>query len=109
VLTHDASVVVNELNNSYGLAIDIEDNKLYFGDDQQGISRANFDGSDREVILKNAKVYKMTIDWIGRRIFWTKITLEKRILLVNTDGKHRRTLVNTQDETYGIAVDPLEG
>jgi hypothetical protein len=107
LLTHDSTVVAEKLWEGKGLAIHIEDNKLYFGDGNRGISRANLDGSGREVILKNANVYKMAIDWIGRRIFWTK--LEKRIFVVNMDGKHGRTLINTQDLAIGIAVDPLAG
>ena len=109
LLTHDANVVVNGLKDSWGLAIDIRDKTLYFGDGNGSISRANLDGSGRKVILKNAKVYKMAIDWIGRRIFWTKNTAESRILVVNMDGKHDRTLTTTQGWAYGIAVDPLAG
>ena len=113
LLTHDASRVVNGLGDGDrlrgGLAIDINDKKLYFGDGSGSLWKANFDGSSRKTILKNAKVYKMAIDWIGRRIFWTKYPWEKRIFVVNVDGKHERTLTTTQDLTYGIAVDPLAG
>ena len=108
LLTHDSSRVVKDLKNSWGFAIDIKNKKLYFGDGIESLSKASFDGSDRKVILKNAKVYKMAIDWIGRRIFWTKIG-EKRILVVNMDGKHERTLTRTQQLPYGIAVDPNVG
>ena len=109
MLTHDSSRVVKDLKNSWGLAIDIRERILYFGDGNGSLSKANFDGSGRKVILKNAKVYKMAIDWIGRRIFWTKSPWERRIFVVNMDGKHERTLTSTQRKTYGIAVDPNVG
>ncbi len=84
------------------------DMKLYFGENG-GISRANLDGTGVEVILKNANVYRMAIDWIGRRIFWTKNSLEKRIFVVNLDGKEKRQLISTEGWTYGIAVDSTVG
>ena len=109
MLTHDSSRVVKDLKNSWGLAIEIKERILYFGDGNGSLSKISFDGSGREVILKNAKVFKMAIDWIGRRIFWTKNPLEKRIFVVNMDGKHERTLTSTRDDVYGIAVDPNVG
>ena len=110
LLTHDVMRVADRLGNGDGLAIDIKERKLYFGDGNGSLSKANFDGSSRNVILKNAKVYKMAIDWIGRRIFWTKGTNgEKRIFVVNINGKHERTLTSTQEKPYSIAVDPNVG
>ena len=109
MLTHDVTRVADKLGNGYGLAIDIKERKLYFGDGNGSLSKANFDGSGRKVILKNAKIYKMAVDWIGRRIFWIKSTEEKRIFVVNMDGKHERTLTSTPEEPDGIAVDPNVG
>ena len=109
LLTHDVTRVADKLGNGYGLAIDIKERKLYFGDGNGSLSKANFDGSGRKVILKNAKIYKMAVDWIGRRIFWTKSTGEKRIFVVNMDGKHERTLTSTPQVPDGIAVDPNVG
>ncbi len=84
------------------------DMKLYFGENG-GISRANLDGTGVEVILKNANVYRMAIDWIGRRIFWTKNPMEKRIFVVNSDGKEKRQLISTEYWARGIAVDSTVG
>ena len=113
MLTHDATRIADRLGFGYGnnggLAMDIKNKKLYFGDGNGSLCKANFDGSGRKVILKNAKVYKMAIDWIGRRIFWTKYPFEKRIFVVNMVGKHERTLTSTQQITCGIAVDPNVG
>ena len=110
LLTHDVTRVADRLGNDDGLAIDIKEKKLYFGDGNGSLSKANFDGSCRKVILKNAKVDKMAIDWIGRRIFWIKSTLgEKRVFVVNMDGKHERTLTSTQEVPWSIAVDPNVG
>ena len=91
------------------MGLDIKNKKVYFGDGNGSLSQVNFDGSGRKVILKNAKVYKMAVDWIGRRIFWTKYPQERQIFVVNMDGKNKRTLTTTQGWAYGIAVDPLAG
>ena len=113
MLTHDVTRVADRLGfgngSNGGLGIDVKDKKLYFGDGNGSLSQAYLDGSGRKVILKNAKVYKMAIDWIGRRIFWTKYPYGKRIFVVNMDGKHERTLTSTRDDVYGIAVDPNVG
>ena len=77
-----------------GLAIDIKDKKVYFGDGNRSISKVNFDGSGKDVILKNANVFKMAIDWIGRRIFWTKFPFQRYIFVVNMDGKKRKNFNN---------------
>ena len=91
------------------MGLDIKNKKVYFGDGNGSLSQVNFDGSGRKVILKNAKVDKMAVDWIGRRLFWTNIHLERKIFVVNMDGKNKRTLTTTQERAYGIAVDPLAG
>ena len=109
MLTQDKTPIMTGLKNSFGLAIDIKDKKVYFGDGNGSISQVNFDGSGRKVILKNANVYKMAVDWIGHRIFWTKSPFESKIFVVNMDEKNKRTLTTTEWRTYGIAVDPLEG
>ena len=109
LLTHDATNLVSGLEDSRGLAIDIREKKLYFGDGNGSLSQANLDGSGKEVILKKAFVGKLAVDWIGRRIFWTKRRREMRIFVVKMDGKHERTLTNTQALPYGIAVDPNVG
>ena len=109
LLTHGETLVVGGLGDSHGLAVDFKNRKVYFGDGNESLSRADFDGSSREVILENAMVRKMAIDWIRQRIFWTKIPEEKRIFVVNMDGKQGRTLTNTTNLAYDIAVDPLAG
>ena len=91
------------------MAIDVKNEKLYF-EDNNTISSANLDGTGVEVIIKNADVYKMAIDWIGRRIFWTHDT-GKGIFVANLNGKERRLLINTALPywSFGIAVAPTVG
>jgi hypothetical protein len=90
------------------MAIDIKNEKLYF-EDNNTISSANLDGTGVEVIIKNANIFKMAIDWIGRRIFWTQYS-PNGISVANLNGKERRLLIKTSPYTpYSIAVDPIVG
>ena len=89
------------------MAIDMKNEKLYF-EDNNTIYSANLDGTGVEVI-KNADVWKMAIDWIGRRIFWTH-NVARGISVANLNGKERRLLINTQRySSLGIAVAPTVG
>ena len=91
------------------MAIDIKKEKLYFKNNN-GISSANFDGTGVEVIIKNANIQKMAIDWIGRRIFWTQSSRPYGISVANLNGKERRLLIQTlQYEPNGLSVDPTVG
>ncbi len=92
------------------MAIDIKNEKLYFKDNN-GISSANLDGTGVEVILKNANIRKMAIDWIGRRIFWTRpYRRPYGISVANLNGKERRLLIMTsQCSPFGITMDPTVG
>ena len=90
------------------MAIDMKNEKLYF-EDNNTISSANLDGTGVEVIIKNADVDKMAIDWIGRRILWTQYDA-RGISVANLNGKERRLLINTQPNwSLGIAVAPTVG
>ena len=89
------------------MAIDTVEMKLYFGEDGQIKVRDN-DHEDVNVIIPNANVEKMTVDWTGRRIFWTEAS-RNRISVANLDGKKRIVVANTLGKPRGIAVDPISG
>ena len=107
MLTHDTTVVIRELNDNYGIAIDTVEMKIYFKDGVS-ISRANLDGTGVEVFLQNAAVWKMAIDWIGRRIFWTT-GFNGLIYVIQMDGKRKRALTKVRSSKFSIAVDPIVG
>ncbi len=88
------------------MAVDIKNQKLYF-EDNNGIYSANLDGTGVQVIIKNANIRKMAIDWIGRRIFWTQYG-PNGISVANLNGKERRLLTRL-NTSYGIAMDPIVG
>ena len=81
--------------------------RLYF-ENNSHISRAHSNGTNVEVIIKNANAEKIVIDWIGRRIFWTESS-SKRISVADLDGKERRVLVNTIKSPRDIEIDATTG
>ena len=93
--------------SSEAIAIDTVEMKLYF-ENNNGIWMREINRVEVKVIIKNANVYKMAIDWIGRRIFWTEFW-SKRISVATLDGKERRVLTNTIRNPRGIAIDSTSG
>ena len=107
LLTLDTTVVISGLT---GVAMDIDtvDKKLYFRKGNN-VSRANYDGSSVEVIAQNAELYRVRVDWKGRRIFWTKSGSNKDISMATLNGQKRRVLRATENEPYDLAVDSNAG
>ena len=93
--------------SSKGMAIDTVEMKLYF-EKNNGIWMREINRIEVKVIIKNANVEKMAIDWIGRRIFWTESS-SKWISVATLDGKERRVLTNTVRNPRGIAIDSTSG
>ena len=105
--TERQGVVTSGLRYSQSIAIDTVEMKLYF-ENNNGIWMREINRVEVKVIIKNANVEKMAIDWIGRRIFWTQSS-SKRISVATLDGKERRVLTNTVRTPCGIAIDSTSG
>ena len=105
--TERKGVVTSGLRSSESIAVDTVEMKLYF-ENNNGIWMREINRVEVKVIIKNANVYKMAIDWIGRRIFWTEYWL-KRISVATSDGKERRVLTSTIRNPRGIAIDSTSG
>ena len=106
--TEKQSVLTSGLGgSSKAMAIDTVEMKLYF-QKNNGIWMREINRVEVKVIIKNANVEKMAIDWIGRRIFWTE-SWSKWISVATLDGKERRVLTNTASTPRGIAIDSTSG
>jgi hypothetical protein len=88
--------------------IDTVGKKIYFTESSY-IRRANFDGTGKEIAVKNATPYDITIDWIGRRIFWSVLSASSgKINVGSLDGKARRRLITASYPDL-VKVDPIAG
>ncbi|CAB4016575.1 Hypothetical predicted protein, partial [Paramuricea clavata] len=107
LLTHGKTVVIPGLKENYGMATDKAEMKIYFRNGSS-ISRANLDGTDVEVFLENANIWKMEFDWITRRLFW-RTWAEGRIYLMYLHNKKKRQLTEAGVTNIDIAMDPTVG
>ncbi|XP_046861514.1 low-density lipoprotein receptor-related protein 5-like [Xenia sp. Carnegie-2017] len=55
------------------IEIDVVESVLYYIDDKD-IKRGNLDLTRNEIFAKNVSVHDITVDWIGRRIFYIDST-----------------------------------
>ena len=67
--------VVDEPNDISNLIIDPFEEKMYFKSGVK-VNRANFDGSDIEVIHENEKnpIKIFALDWVERKMYWMYTT-----------------------------------
>ena len=107
LLTERKGVVTSKQRYSKSMAIDTVEMKLYF-ENRNAIWMREINRVEEKVIIKNANVKKMAIDWIGRRIFWTESS-SRRISVATLDGRERRVLTNADRKPRGIAIDSTLG
>lgn len=90
-----------------GMDFDTVNGKIYFLN-QTNIYRANYDGSDKELVVENVDSYaQLAIDWIRRRIYFCDNPLD-RIYVATLNGKSKRVLAYTERVRL-IALDPVVG
>ncbi|XP_055996988.1 low-density lipoprotein receptor-related protein 4-like isoform X3 [Ostrea edulis] len=110
--TIDVFLPLKDLHNVIALDYDYKEEKIYYTDVHQDvIKRANFNGSQSEVIVaSNLKTTDgLAVDWIGRNLYWTD-TGHDKIEVAWLDGRNRKTLVNENlDEPRAITLHPNKG
>ncbi|KAK3595925.1 hypothetical protein CHS0354_032433 [Potamilus streckersoni] len=90
---------------------DCVDHKYYWSDVFKGrVSRANLDGSDKEVVVQDLQSPEgIAIDWLSRNIYITDSGLDI-IEVTNMNGSIRKTLINTSlKDPRAIVIDPQRG
>ena len=106
-----SSVVVQDIGRVFAIAVDVEDNYIYWSDFGGGtIKRMDLQTNIKENVTKGVgKVGGIAIDWISKDIFWTDTT-NNRIEMAKVDGSDRKILFDRDiDKPRGIAVDSING
>ena len=106
-----SSVVVQDIGRVIVIAMDVEDNYIYWSDLGGGtIKRMDLQTNIKENVTKGVgRVEGIAIDWISKDIFWTDTT-NNRIEMAKVDGSDRKILFDRDiDEPRGIAVDSING
>ena len=110
--TLHATVVLSGLEDVRSwsnLAVDYVDMKLYFNN-RLRIARANFDGTNMEIIPSQDKFDTFALDWIRRRLFWVYASPGDREIYVGSlDLKFKRRLLTHDTSIYTLVGVPNEG
>lgn len=110
LISNYSSSVIDECHNITNLVIDPVDNKIYFQNGTK-VHRANFDGSDKEVIDQNdgCPTRIFALDWIGRHMFWVEPRMNNMILFGTINLTNGIELHSSEENISSLAVDPNEG
>jgi hypothetical protein len=92
------------------VALDLANGKVYWTHDQEGIRRANLDGSGPESLVLNAEdggtnLMSIALDLAGGEMYWTNFggTLIRK---ANLDGSGIRTIFRPENGATFFALDP---
>ncbi|MCF8364233.1 MAG: PKD domain-containing protein [Bacteroidales bacterium] len=92
--------------NGGAMALDVENNKMYYADFDKGICVANLDGSDEIVIaaeMIGIFCWGMDVDLDAGKIYWSDKT-NLKIVRANLDGSEKEDFI-TDCNPYAIAID----
>ena len=109
--THVENLVSTGLISPYGIALDIDDDKMYWTDAGTAkIQRANLDGSNVEnlVPLGLSAPICIALDVVGGKMYWTDRGTGQ-IQRANLDGSNIEDLVFGLRGLHGIALDVAGG
>eukprot|EP00795_Rhopilema_esculentum_P005428 gene5428-601_t len=109
----DYRLVAGGMKGIVGLDFDVANNYVYWTDvTHEILQRARIDKySSNELLLRNLHTPDgLTVDWIGRKLYWTDTGL-KKIEVAEMDGTKNTDLVefNATGQPRAIACDPNEG
>ncbi|CAB4043868.1 Hypothetical predicted protein, partial [Paramuricea clavata] len=102
-----STIVVHERHGIKNLIIDPVEKNMYFKSGTK-VYRANFDGSDKEVIDEDA-IQIFALDWIGRRMFWVDSEETKSIAMGNVDLSNGTYFHVSESNIGSLAVDANAG
>ena len=93
------AIVSQELTQPSGLAIDYDDDMLYWTDAvREKIERSNLDGTGREVLI-TATIYPFAITVFGNHIYWTDLQLRGLYRAEKHTGADMIELVRRLDDS----------
>lgn len=95
--------IVTGILDPYGIAIDHDNNKIYWADDAEHISRANLDGSSLEtglVTITDASMRAVAIDEKNDKMYFYEDWYEN-LYVANLDGSNPTILISG---VYGYSI-----
>jgi len=81
--------------------------KIYWTEYSDRICRANFDGSNKEVLVTPTIPHGIALDVAGGKMYWNTAYTNQRVMRANLDGSNVETLISTGTDyaNYGMDLD----
>jgi len=94
----------------FGIRLDISAGKMYWADFSVGISRADLDGDNVEILMEVGNPYGIALDVSAGKMYWTDYT-DQVVRRSGLDGDRVETLIapTTTEPSLGIALDVNAG
>ena len=116
-ISFDAShyrVVISELKRVVALDYDFSTGYLYWSDVQEfNIRRAPMDNISNveEIVRENSLVVEgIAVDWINKKLYWTRAQPDVKIEVSDVSGANRAALItNELEKPRAIVLHPLIG
>jgi DNA-binding beta-propeller fold protein YncE len=104
----NATAIVSGLNNPFGIAIDSENGKIYWGDEDGNVSCCKLDGSNLQkgiVNIDGGAIRAIALDLTNDKLYFYEVN-NNNLYRANLDGKNASVILNGY-YGYGIAVDEV--
>ena len=103
----NATAIVTGLLDPYGIAIDTENEKIYWGDDNGNVSRSNLDGTSKEdiVTIDGGGIRAVAIDATNKKLYFYDVQ-NNNLYRSNLDGSSKSVIISGY-YGYAIAVDEI--
>lgn len=103
----NATAIVTGLLDPYGIAIDTENGKIYWGDDNGNVSRSNLDGTSKEdiVTIDGGGIRAVAIDATNKKLYFYDVQ-NNNLYRSNLDGSSKSVIISGY-YGYAIAVDEI--
>lgn len=97
--------LLSNLTLPIDVAIDPDAAKMYWSDFEDGIQRANQDGSSPETVVPGSGISPsmLALDPLGQKVYWVNGSQIKR---ADLSGLNIETIVSGADAAFGLAVHP---
>lgn len=97
--------LVSGLLNPYGIALDSDNAKIYWGDENGHVSRCNLDGTGKEdiVTIDGGKIRALAVDHTNDKLYFYEV-MNNNLYKANLDGSNKSVII-TGYFGYAIAVD----
>lgn len=105
----NAVAIASGIQDPYGIAIDADNSKVYWGDDNGHVSRCNLDGTGKQdiVTIDGGGIRAVAIDQTNDKLYYYDV-MNNNLYKANLDGTGAAVILNGY-YGYALAVDEKNG